>query len=249
MNRITIRSLAVALTTAAVTIAAPSLFAQSGSPLNGFSIGPRYSNYSTRVDGTLTSGNFNTGRQHAFGLVGEYRNSGFVLDFQYDYDTSDQGISSIFVDVSDYHRSRGELAVGYAVIPSALDIEGGVRLENVRLGGFALFGNSIGSDLDMDHQAIFGGIKVHSATDRPAGFYLLGRAYVGTAKFNQTAADDLDTTGYRGELGVPIALGESNWHIVPGVEYEHIQTQDFGAGRRLRLNTNRFFLNFVVKMR
>jgi hypothetical protein len=52
-----------------------------------------------------------------------------------------------------------------------------------------------------------------------------------------------DSSGFRAEGGLKIRIGESNWSIVPGVEYDHIETKDFD----LRLNTNRFFLNFVYR--
>jgi hypothetical protein len=212
-----------------------------------FSIGPRISNYSTRVEGDpLTT--LRTGRQTAVGLVGDYRNGNFNLDFSYDRDSSNgASITDILIDNGDFQRNRGELAIGYSVLP-VLDVQGGVRFEQLRFGGFSLFGGSFG-DVNMDHQALVGGIKLHSTTMNPAGFYLLARGMVGTAKFDDTANTQKDTTGYRAEVGIPFALGSSNWHLVPGAEYEHFDTQTFGLGRKIRLDSNRVFLNFVFSTR
>ena len=233
----------------ATTVAALTLLAATAASAQVFSIGPRISNFSTRVEGNPVE-TLRTGRQTAFGLVGDYRNGRFDLDFSYDRDDSNgAGITDIIIDASDFQRNRGELAVGYAITP-VLDLQGGVRYEELRFGGFGLFGNSVFSDMTMKHQALVGGIKVHSATNTPAGFYVIARGMVGTAQFDDTNnTPDRDTTGWRGEVGVPIAIGSSNWHIVPGAEYEHFDTQSFGAGQRIRLDSNRFFVNFVFSTR
>lgn len=213
-----------------------------------FSIGPRISNYSTRVEGGPTT-TLRTGRQTAFGLVGDYRNGNFNLDFSYDRDSSNgAALTDILIDDGDFQRNRGELAVGYSILP-VLDLQGGVRFEEIRFGGFSLFGAPIGSDLNMDHQALVGGIKLHSTSMNPAGFYLTARALVGTAKFDDNGDTERDTSGYRAEVGIPIALGSSNWHIVPGAEYEHFDTKTFGLGQKLDLNSNRVFVNFVFSTR
>src|SRR6476659_490584 len=76
-----------------------------------FTIGPRLSNYSTDVRETVTP--LRTGRQSSFGLVGDYRNGNFVLDFMYDHDP-ENGISvvDLIVDTGNYSRDRGEVTVG-----------------------------------------------------------------------------------------------------------------------------------------
>jgi len=211
-----------------------------------FEIGPRVSNYSTDLDSGLTR--LKTGRVSAYGLVGSYRTGSLVFDWMYDHDPQNGiNLTDIVLDVGDYERDRGEVTVGFRILPS-LDLQGGVRFDQVRIGGVSFFGNGIGIDFDVDHQAIVGGVKFHTATNGPAGFYLLGRAMVGDAKFrNGIAADDEDasTTGYRAEAGIPIRLGESNWSIVPGAEYEHWEANDVS----FRMNTNRVFLNFVYSSR
>jgi|GEM_PF-1375178 len=208
-----------------------------------FEIGPRISNYSTHLDTDLLS--LRTGRVSSYGLVGDYRNGAFVIDWLYDHDPQN-GISlvDVVLDTGDYTRDRGEVTIGFAVLP-ILDLQGGVRLDQVRLGGIEFFGNPIATDLNIDHQAITAGVRFHSATNRPAGFYLLGRGMIGTAKFREGLDQDADTTGYRGEAGIPIRLGESNWFLVPGAEYEHLEAKDAGW----RMNTNRVFLNFVYSSR
>lgn len=233
----------------ATTVAALTLLGATAASAQVFSIGPRISNFSTRVEGSPET--LRTGRQTAFGLVGDYRNGRFDLDFTYDRDDSNgAGITDIIIDASDFQRNRGELAVGYAITP-VLDLQGGVRYEELRFGGFGLFGNSVFSDMTMKHQALVGGIKLHSATTTPAGFYVIARGMVGTAQFDNDVDNgaDRDTSGWRGEVGIPIALGSSNWHLVPGAEYEHFDTKAPAIGPRIRLDSNRFFVNFVFSTR
>src|SRR5947199_8566473 len=68
-----------------VAAAAMALCASMHGQTSGtFTIGPRYSNYATRIDAGLPS--LKTGRQNAIGQVGGYRTGSFLLDFQYDYD-------------------------------------------------------------------------------------------------------------------------------------------------------------------
>lgn len=52
----------------------------------------------------------------------------------------------------------------------------------------------------------------------------------------------MDTTGFKVEAGVPIALGLSGWEVTPGVEYERIESND--ELQTVDLETNRFFINF-----
>jgi len=211
-----------------------------------FEIGPRVSNYSTDFDSGLTK--LKTGRVSAYGLVGSYRTGSLVFDWLYDHDPENGiNVTDIVLDVGDYVRDRGEVTIGFRILPT-LDLQGGVRLDQVRIGGISFFGNPIATDFDIDHQAIVGGVKFHTATNGPAGFYVLGRAMVGDAKFrNGISSDneDANTTGYRAEAGIPIRLGESNWSIVPGAEYEHWEADDVS----FRMNTNRVFLNFVYSSR
>ncbi len=208
-----------------------------------FEIGPRVSNYSTHLDTDFLT--LRTGRVSSYGLVGSYRNGGFVLDWMYDHDPQN-GISltDLVIDVGDYARDRGEVTAGFRIVPG-LDLQGGVRFDDIRIGGVSFFGNSIANDLSIQHQAIVAGAKFHTPTSGPASFYLLGRGMVGSAKFRDGFREDADTTGYRAEAGIPIRLGQSNWLIVPGAEYEHIEAKDVG----FRLNTNRAFLNFVYSTR
>jgi hypothetical protein len=208
-----------------------------------FEIGPRVSNYSTDLDVDVLR--LETGRVSAYGLVGSYRTGSLFIDWNYDHDPQN-GISpfDVIIDVNDYERDRGELTVGYGITP-AIDLQGGVRLDQIRLGGVVLLGSTIASDMDIDHQALVAGIRLHSPSNGPAGFYVLARGMFGTAKFKDFLDRSADTTGYRGEAGIPIRLGQSNWLIVPGAEYEHLEASDAG----FRMNTNRFFLNFVYSSR
>ncbi len=232
----------------AATAQAQSYITSTPRPYNGgssFSIGPRAASYSTDVDTDFVS--VKTGRQTSFGLEGDYRTGQLVIDFMYDHDP-ENGISLINligIDVGQYSRDRGEATIGFAVLP-VLDLKAGGRAETIRVGGAEIFGNSVFSTLDLSHQALAFGARLHTAADRPVGAYLDGRGYVGTAKFNQSGFDvSTDTTGYRGEAGVSIPLGESRWSVVPAVEYEHLETKDYG----LRLNTNRFMVNFLYHSR
>ena len=229
---------------AALAVIAASADAQTTN--STFSIGPRVSSYSTDIDGG-SPGTIKTGRQSSFGLVGNYRAGKFVLDFSYDHDPSNGiRLTDIIVDVGDYQRDRGEATVGLALAP-VLDIEGGLRIESIRVGGFSFFGSNFGSDLNFDHQAITVGLNLHSDPSQPLGFHVKGRGYVGSAKFDDALGTNVntDTSGWRGEAGLDIRIGETNWWVTPGVEYEHLETKDYD----LRFNTNRFFLNFVFRAR
>ncbi|HEY3054641.1 MAG TPA: hypothetical protein VGK31_01785 [Thermoanaerobaculia bacterium] len=216
---------------------------RSGGPAGSgvFSFGPRISNYSTDVRETLTP--LKTGRQSSFGAVGDYRNGLFVLDFMYDHDPENGiSIASLIVDTGNYSRDRGEVAVGFAATPF-LDLQGGLRIDSARVGGIAVFNNPVSTDLNIDHQALTAGIRFHTEP-RPVGFFVLGRGFIGTAKLDVGTGDlDTDTSGYRGQAGLNIRIGESAWAVQPGYEYDHFETKNYGV----RMNTNRFFLNFVYR--
>jgi len=231
------KRIALALLPFALTIAA---HAQTS-----VSIGPRVSSYSTDLDGGLNT--IKTGRQSSYGLVGDFRTGKFVLDYMYDHDP-ENGISvvDLLVDTGNYTRDRGEVTVGFEVLP-VLDLQGGARFESFRVGGIAIVGNPIFTDMNVDHQAIVFGVKLHTPPEQRLGLYAIARGYVGTAKIktqDQLRFDD-DSSGYRFEGGLSVPLGESSWSIQPAVEYEHIKTSDVG----LRLNTNRFILGFVYRSR
>ena len=208
-----------------------------------FTIGPRLSNYSTDIRESVTP--LKTGRQTSFGLVGDYRNGNFVLDFLYDHDPSN-GISivDLIVDTGNYSRDRGEVTVGFAATPF-LDLQGGVRIDSTRVGGVVVIGFPVSTDINIDNQALTGGIKFHT-DGMPLGFFVTARAFVGSAKVDfGLGNNNTDTSGYRGEAGLNIRIGDSAWAVQPGYEYDHFETKDFG----IRMNTNRLFLNFVYRSR
>ncbi|GAC1394907.1 MAG: hypothetical protein NVSMB68_11480 [Thermoanaerobaculia bacterium] len=215
---------------------------RSGYGGNGvFTIGPRLSNYSTDVREIVTP--LKTGRQNSFGLVGDYRNGNFVLDFLYDHDPANGiGIVDLIVDTGNYSHDHGEATVGFAATPF-LDLQGGLRTDSTRVGGVVVVGFPVSTDLNIDHQALTGGLKLH--TDGiPLGFFVTARGFVGTAKVDVGRGKvDTDTSGYRGEAGLNIHIGESAWSVQPGYEFDHFETKNRG----LRIHTNRLFLNFVFR--
>lgn len=221
-----------------LSLATPSLLAQT------FSIGGRYSNYSTDLD--VGGVNVETGREGSWGLIGSFRSGGLVLNGSYDRD-SGGGISIpiLPIDLADYNRSRFEATVGYTVLPF-MDIEGGVRLDTIEFGGILSFAE----DLNLDHQAVTAGLTFHTPTIRPVGWYGTVRGYLGNADINIAGFDasESDTTGYRIETGVQIPIGTSGWEITPGVEWERIDTGDtknlVDVNPGLTLETNRLFLMF-----
>lgn len=224
-----------ALITLLILTAATRLTAQN------VTIGGRYSNYST--DLSLASIGFDSGRQASVGFLGSYRNGPLGLHAQFDHDLENGiGLGDFFgFEFAEYSRDRFEFAISYTVVPN-LDVEGGFRSEEIRVGGVSIFGEPLFSDIDLQHQALMAGVNIHSETIRPAGWYLSARGYIGTAEFDSfgTGISD-DTSGYKIEAGVPIALGLSGWEVTPGVEYERIESNDFG----LEFDTNRFFVNFA----
>jgi len=228
----------IALLTACVCFAVVAR-AQSPTPTS-FSIGPRISNYSTHFDAGPTL--IDTSRQSGYGLVGDYRAGTFVLDWRYDHDPENGiSLSDIVLDTGNYEHNGGEATIGFAVAP-ILDLQGGVRIDSIRVGGARLFGATIFDDFDLDHQAIAAGIHLHSGDHNPIGWYATARGYLGSAKFDRLGLRvTSDTTGYRGETGIRIRLAESNWYVVPGLEYERFSTKNYEVDFR----TNRVFLNFV----
>lgn len=233
------RRIAVAFASFALAVT----FAGAAHAQTSFSIGPRVSSYSTDLDAGINT--IKTGRQSAYGVAGDFQNGKFVLDYLYDHDPQN-GISvvDLLIDTGDYTRDRGEVTVGYAALPG-LDLQVGARTESFRVGGIAIVGNPIFTDMHVDNQAIVFGARIHTPSDQRLGFYALARGYVGSAKVttNSLSRFEDDSSGYRLEGGISIPLGESSWAITPGVEYEHIETNDLG----LRLNTNRFILAFVYR--
>lgn len=205
----------------------------------GFSIGPRYSNYSTDVDlGIFT---VESGRQHAFGLVGELRSGQFVMDFNWDHDPENGlQISDILpIDFGGYERDRGEFTVGWAAAP-ILDIQAGFRVDTFMVGG-DFFDNDFFSSEDIEHSAILFGVAVHTPTKKPFGAYGKLRGFIGSMDFSGGGIDgQLDSTGFRGEAGIEIPIGDSQWTAVPGLEIEHLE-----GDPRVTIDTNRFFVNFV----
>lgn len=236
-------SLACAGALAAQTLDYDIQTTHNGHNAGTFSIGPRISNYSTDMREAFTP--MKTGRQSSFGLVGDYRNGNFVLDFLYDHDPENGiGLSNLIVDTGNYSRDRGEVTVGFAAAPF-VDVQGGIRIDSTRVGGVVVLGNPLSTDLNIDHQALTGGVRFHTEP-APVGFFLLARGFIGSAKidFGQGKVDT-DTSGYRGEAGLDIRVGESTWSVQPGYEYDHFETKDYG----IRMNTNRLFLNFVYRSR
>ena len=230
MKTTTIASLAVALTLASLPVTAQT-----------FTMGARYSNYSTDVSAeALDFVSLETGREGSFGIFGDYRAGRVVLNASYDRDTS-SGIALSFlpIDLAEYSRNRFEGALGYAVTPW-VDIEGGVRLDTVEVGGTLFFDQ----DLELDHQALAVGINLHTPTIRPVGWYGLVRGYLGTADINVLGVSaDTDTTGFRVETGVQIPLGLSGWQVIPAVEFERIETdRDNILDPGIELESNRLIL-------
>lgn len=213
-------------------------------PSEGFTIGPRYSNYSTDIDVEIIT--IESGRQSAFGLVGSYRGGGLVLDFLFDHDPENglQFTDLLPIELGRYSRDRGEFTIGWAAVPY-LDIQGGVRLDSISIGGRA-FGFELFDSVDLDHQALVLGVGLHTADDRPFMVYGTGRAYIGSADFGGDflgVSTQMDTTGMRLEGGVMIPVGDTQWRVVPGFEYEYLETDN----NLFRFDTNRFFINFVYK--
>lgn len=205
----------------------------------GFSIGPRYSNYATDLDVGITT--IESGRQHAFGLVGEYRSGVFVLDFNFDHDPENglQFTDLLPIDFGRYERDRAEFTVGWSALP-VLDLQAGFRTDSFSVGGVDLGGDFFSGD-DFDHSAIVFGVSVHTPTRTPFGVYGKARAFVGTVDFGGSAFEgQVDSEGVRLEGGVEIPIGDSNWHAVPGIEIERLE-----GDPRVSVDTNRFFVNFV----
>jgi hypothetical protein len=224
-------------------LAALAIPASAISTDDGFRIGPRYSNYSTDADIGLVT--IESGRQHSFGLVGDYRAGVFVLDFMFDHDPENGfDVSDLLpLEFGDYSRDRGEFTVGWAAAP-IIDLHAGFRIDTFSFGGAALGGDFFDNE-DVEHSAILAGVRVQTPAGQPFRVYGLFRGYAGTADFGgRGAGSQEDSTGWRAEGGVEIPIGDSNWRAVPGIEFERID-----ASPRLEIETNRFFVNFLYRFR
>lgn len=232
------------LSIAVILIASNAFAISSGrTSSDGFSLGPRYSNYSTDID-IGGAAELDSGRQHAFGLVGDYKSDRFVLDFMWDHDPENgiELLDFLPFELGKYERDRYEFTVGYALSP-AFDVSVGARLDEITLGGAEFFGNDIFEGVGIEHQALVGGVGFRS-TGSAYTIYGKGRVYMGSAKFDDFGiALKSDTTGFRAEGGVSIPIGNGPWRVVPGIEYEHIEAED----DIIALDTNRFFINFVYR--
>ena len=219
------------------TLALFTLFVAVSAGAQQFRLGPRYSNYSTDV--SVTRDAFDTSRQSAFGVVGDYRNGAFVLDFLADHDPENGiSISDILPFVERYERTRGEVTVGYSL--SLFDLQAGARFDSISIGSDAIPRGDFFGTSDVTHQAIVAGIRVHTPASQKVGFYALGRGYVGSFDFDGSNSNS-DSTGWRAEAGLTFPIGESAWSVEPGFEYEDLRSQN----DRLELKTNRFFVNFI----
>lgn len=210
----------------------------AGSRRSGFSVGPRFSNYSTEVD--IDIGGIDTGRENAFGVVGGYRNGKLVFDLQLDHDP-ENGISLIDflpIDFSLYERDRFEVTAGWAALP-ALDLQAGFRFDTFNLGGGFDFSSS-----SLEHSALALGVHVHTPSNKPFGLYGLMRGYAGELQNDDAGVgsrSEMDTTATRIEGGVILPIGDSAWNVVPGIEFERIEAEDAG----ITFETNRFFVNVI----
>jgi len=230
-----------ALLVCSVLLCATAVSAQN------LSLGGRYSNYSTEIQAVQLL-SLETGRESSLGILGQYRNGSFEMNWNFDHDF-EGGVSFDFlpIDFAVFSRDRAEFAAGFAPIPY-LDVEFGARIESITFGGRSFFGDRFFDEIDMNHQAILFGVNAHSPTIRPVGWYASGRVYLGSADLNIQGVElSPDTAGIKIEGGIPIPVGLSGWEVVPGLEFEHLETDDKSTivSNALELDTNRFFINFV----
>jgi hypothetical protein len=210
---------------------------------DGFRIGPRVSNYATDIDFEIFT--VDSGRQLSFGLAGDFRSGAFLLDFNYDHDPENglQITDFLPIDFGRYSRDRGEVTIGWAAIPY-LDLQGGLRFDNITLGGSTFGDDDFFGSEDFEFQGIGGGVKIHTATNRPFGVYGVLRGFTGTVDTGGSGfGSQIDATVYRAEGGFVIPIGESNWSAVPGLEFETFDTE----GNLLTLETNRVFVNILYQ--
>jgi hypothetical protein len=220
-----------------------TLIATAGAAQN-VTIGGRYSNYSTEISSSIIGTDafsLETGRESSLGFIGEFRSGMLVLGAQFDHDF-EGGVGIGFFDFAEFSRDRFEAVVGIAPA-QYVDVFGGFRFESLTLGGSSFFGDRLFEEADIDHQALVLGTRIHTPTIRPVGFYGEARGYFGTAESSVARSFNLssDTTGFKVEAGIQIPVGTSGWEIVPGIEWERIEAQDF----ELDFETNRFFVKFL----
>jgi hypothetical protein len=243
--RTTLIGLALVLAAASAGAQSSEVSTNRSTGNSGFSIGPRISNYATRFNAGETS--VKTGRQSGFGVAGDYRTGDFIFDFMGDRDPENGlRLTDLIIGLGRYERTRGEATIGYAFSPS-FDLQAGVRYDDFRLNGTSFFGNPFFSDLEVNHQALTGGVHLHTRDFESVGYSVTARAYGGTADFSVTGpgVNDPSTYGIRVEGAVSLRIGRSQWYAVPGLEYEKLTSED----EVLDLDTNRIFIKVMYKSR
>jgi len=216
------------------------LFSVTTLSAQNLTLGGRYSNYSTKFEF------LETGRASSVGAIGEYRAGLFVLNGRYDHDfNSGIGFDFLPIDLAQFSRDRGEVAIGFAVLPY-LDLVGGGRVEQLRLESATFFGERLFDEtFELNHTALMFGASVHSRSIRPIGWYGNVRGYAGNADYTVEGFGlTSETTGYSVEIGLPIPVGLSGWEVTPGAEFENIDFKD-DLALDLNFETNRFFVNLA----
>ena len=210
---------------------------------NGFRIGGRYANYATAADIGLFT--VDSGRQYSVGVLGSYRSGLFVLDFNWDHD-AETGIDIgefLPAESGAYSRDRGEITVGWSAW-EYFDVQGGFRFDRFSITGVSL-GNEVLDPGDVENNMILGGIHVHTPAYYPWGAYGVLRGYFGSATFTSGGTnDEVDSSGWRMEGGQEIPLGNSNFRVIPGLEFEEVDVLP-----RFNTFTNRFFVTVQYKFR
>ncbi|MBW3563410.1 MAG: porin family protein [Acidobacteria bacterium] len=200
--------------------------------------GGRYSNYATDLG--IIGFSIDTERESSLGILGQFESGPIIIKAQYDHDF-EAGLGFldfINLDLATLQRDRFEGSVGWRVA-DYLTLEGAGRYDSLTASS-GIFGGF--DDVTLDGGQFGFGATAHSAPADDFRWYVTGRYFFGSVDIDNIAGTGLDgsidTNGLRVEIGVPIGISDSQWVVVPGLEYERYETDS----SLIEIESNRFFI-------
>lgn len=199
-------------------------------------VGGRYSNYATDLG--IIGLSIDTGRESSLGVLGQFESGPIIVKAQYDHDF-EAGLGFFgFLDLATLQRDRFEGSVGFRVA-DYLTLEGAGRWDSLTASS-GIFGGF--DDVTVQGPQFGFGATAHSAPGDDFRWYVTGRYYFGSLDVDNIAGTgfdgSIDTNGLRLEIGVPFGIGDSQWVVVPGLEYERYETE----ASLIEIESNRFFI-------
>lgn len=208
----------------------------------GGQFGGRYSNY--QVDVSIIELGIDADRASSVGVIGSWESGPLVFRGFVDHDFEANFSLFDFLEIVDYERDRAEVSIGYRITDN-LDLEGVARYDSIDVGVGDLFGDDLTAS--FDGAQIGAGVTFQSSPDAAFGWRLTGRYFVGQVDVEEF--DSVDVNTLRLEAAFPIRITDTPWTILPGIEYEQLETDDqfFSEGFLLDIEGNRFFIGLLYE--